>query len=273
MKFGLDVSIAGEYSNPWMLADLAAEAEQVGWDGFFVQDYMISDRPIADPWVALTAIVMRTERVRIGTFMTALPRRRPWKVARETVSIDHLSNGRLIFGAGLGFITLDFTAFGESDNLKIRAEKLDEALTVLDGLWTGETFSFHGKHYQVNAVKFLPKPIQSPRIPIWVAGGWPNRKPFRRAANWDGVYIMTKKTNGEQVTPEDIKKILTYVEAHRDSSEPFEVAFADETSSDPEDSGKIVRPYAEAGVTWWLEGIWGSLNEMRKRIRSGPPRI
>lgn len=274
MKYGLDVSIAGEYSDPRTLADLAAEAEQAGWDGFFVQDYMTSDSPIVDPWVALAAIAMRTEHVRIGAFMTALPRRRPWKVARETVSIDHLSNGRLIFGVGLGFQAPDFAAFGEEVDARIRAEKLDEGLAVLSGLWTGETFSFHGKHYQVNAVQLLPRPIQSPRIPVWVAGGWPNRKPFRRAARWDGIYIMTEKVNGERVMPEDIRESLAYVKTHREHSEPFEVAFADETPSHAEKASEIVRPYMDAGVTWWLEGIWAeSVRKARERIRSGPPQM
>ncbi len=271
MRYGLDVSIVGEYSNPRTLAELAVEAEQAGWDGFFVQDYVTSNRPIADPWVSLAVIAMRTERVRIGAFMTALPRRRPWKVARETVAVDHLSNGRLILGVGLGFEPLDFAAFGEETDLKIRAEKLDESLAVLTGLWTGETFSFHGKHYHLDTVQFLPRPVQSPRIPVWVAGGWPNRRPFRRAAGWDGIYVMSEKVNGERATPEDIRESVAYVKKHRVGSNPFDVAFAGKTPSDPEKSGEIVRPYAEAGITWWLEGIWGPLDEMRMRIRNGPP--
>ncbi len=274
MKYGLDVSIAGTYSNPRTLADLAAEAEQAGWDGFFVQDFMCADEPIVDPWVALAAIAMQTRRIRIGAFMTALPRRRPWKVARETASLDHLSSGRLIFGAGLGFQALDFTAFGEEADPKIRAEKLDEGLAVLSGLWTGQPFSFRGKHYRVSEVKLLPEPIQSPRIPIWVAGGWPNRKPFRRAARWDGIYVMTDKVNGERVTPDEMREIVAYVKACRTGSDPFDVAFADKTQSDLKKAARIVRPYAEAGVTWWLEGIWGSdMRKSRVRIRSGPPRI
>ncbi|HKZ82442.1 MAG TPA: LLM class flavin-dependent oxidoreductase [Anaerolineae bacterium] len=271
MKYGLDVSIAGEYANPRLLADLAAEAEQAGWDGFFVQDYMVSDQAVVDPWVALAAIAMQTARLRIGAFMTALPRRRPWKVARETVSLDHLSKGRLIFGAGLGFDALDFTAFGEEADPELRAEKLDEGLAILSGLWTGEPFSFQGKHYQIKEVQLLPRPIQSPRIPVWVAGGWPNRRPFRRAARWDGIYVMTQQANGERVTPKEIREIVAYVKSFRDGSDPFDVAFADETSSDLKKGAKIVQSYAEAGVTWWLEGIWGSdIRKSKERIRSGP---
>jgi len=273
MKYGLDVSIADEYSNPHVLADLAAEAEQAGWDGFFVQDYLIADEPIVDPWVALAAIAMRTERVRIGALMTALPRRRPWQVARQAVSLDHLSKGRVVVGVGLGFQSSDFAAFGEETNLRVRAEKLDEGVMVLSGLWTGEAFSFDGEHYQVNGVRFLPRPVQFPRIPIWVAGGWPNRKPFRRAARWDGVYVMTKKADSQSMRPEDVREMVAYVKAYRESSEPFDVAFADETSSNPKQGAEMVEPYREAGVTWWLEGAWGSLDEVRERIVSGPPRV
>ncbi|MBI4640432.1 MAG: LLM class flavin-dependent oxidoreductase [Candidatus Tectomicrobia bacterium] len=279
MKYGLDVSTAGSYADPRVLADLAAEAEDAGWDGFFVWDtvfFVPGDWPVADPWVALAAIAMQTRRIRIGAMVTPLARRRPWQVARETVSLDHLSDGRLIFGAGLGYQAVDFAAFGEEADPKIRAEKLDEGLQVLSGLWTGESFSFQGNHYQVNAVTFLPKPMQSPRIPVWIAGFWPNHRPFRRAARWDGTYIGTQKVNGEILTPEELKEVVAYVKAHRGQAEPFDVAFAGQTPSDPEEGMEIVHPYIEAGLTWWLEGIEdvrGSLEEMRERIRSGPPKM
>ena len=272
MKYGLDVRMDGEYANARTLADLAAQAEQVGWDGFFVQEGLVGEEATVDPGVALAAIAMQTQRIRIGAFMTPLPRRRPWKVARETVSLDHLSNGRLIFGAGSGFQTSDFAPFGEETDRKIRAEKLDESLAILSGLWTGEPFSFHGKHYQVKDVRFMPRPIQSPRIPIWIAGQWPHRRPFRRAARWDGIYVMTLKANGEQLTPAEIREVVAYVKTHREGSEPFDVAFAEETPFDPRQGAEIVRPYRDAGVTWWLEGIWGTYEAVTERIRHGPPR-
>jgi alkanesulfonate monooxygenase SsuD/methylene tetrahydromethanopterin reductase-like flavin-dependent oxidoreductase (luciferase family) len=185
VKFALDVSTADSYSNPRVLADLAAEAEEAGWDGFFVWDAVFArppQVPMANPWVALSAIATQTRRIRIGAMVTPLARRRPWQVARETVSLDHLSKGRLIFGVGLGYQALDFEAFGEEADPKVRGEKLDEGLEVLARLWTGNPVTFQGKHYQVKDVKFFPKPLQTPRIPIWVAGYWPNRRPFRRAA-------------------------------------------------------------------------------------------
>jgi alkanesulfonate monooxygenase SsuD/methylene tetrahydromethanopterin reductase-like flavin-dependent oxidoreductase (luciferase family) len=170
MKYGLDIPTAGEYADPHTLADLAAEAEEAGWDGFFLWDVLFAqghmDTPVVDPWIALAAIATRTQRIRIGAFMTPLPRRRPWQVARQTVTLDHLSNGRLIFGAALGYQALDFTVFGEEFDLKHRAEKLDEGLAVLQGLWSGEVFRFQGTYYQVENARFLPKPLQTPRIPV-----------------------------------------------------------------------------------------------------------
>ena len=271
MKYGLDVSIAGEFADLPSLIRLAIEAEQARWNGFFLQDYLISDQPVVDPWIALSAIATQTHKIRLGVLMTALPRRRAWIVARQTVTLDRLSKGRLIFGAGLGFNPFDFEAFGENAELRMRAEKLDEGLTILTGLWTGESFQYQGKYYQVKQTQFLPRPVQSPRIPIWIAGSWPNRKPFQRAAHWDGVYVMTKKVNGTKLTPTDIAEIIAYIRTQRKSKEPFEVAYADETSLDTKESRAIVKSYGEAGVTWWLEGIWNTMEEGIDRIHSGPP--
>ena len=273
MKYGLDVRIDEEFAEPQILVELALEAEKAGWDGFFVQDAMVADAALVDPIIALAAIAAHTKYIRIGAFMTALPRRRPWKVARETVSLDHLSNGRLIFGAGSGFEASDFGSFGEETELKARAEKLDEGLMILSGLWTGEPFTFQGHYYQVNNVRFTPKPIQSPRIPIWIGGRWPHRKPFLRAAHWDGIYVMTLKANGEHLTPAEIVEIASFIKSHRERSEPFDIAFADETLNDMNQSTQIIKSYQEAGVTWWLEGIWGTHEEMRTHIKGGPPRI
>ncbi len=275
MKYGLDVSIGGSYSHPQRLADLAAEAEEAGWDGFFIWDGLWPDgqEPAADPGVALAAIAMQTERIRIGTMVCAPARRRPWKLARETVSLDHLSGGRLIVGVGLGYSALDFEAFGEESDPRLRAEKLDEGLQVLCGLWTGEPFTFQGKHYQVSSARFLPKPVQGPRIPIWVGGYWPNRRPFRRAARWDGV--RPAKVNEAPLTPDDIREIAAYVKAHRTSSDAFDLVMYGLTPSNPKKGAKIVQPFMEAGATWWVDGIGdyrGSYKGMKERIRNGPPR-
>jgi alkanesulfonate monooxygenase SsuD/methylene tetrahydromethanopterin reductase-like flavin-dependent oxidoreductase (luciferase family) len=279
MKFGLDIPSAGVYADPRKLAGLAAEAEDAGWDGFFIWDIVFTPgeswEPVVDPWVALAAIAARTQRIRIGAMLTPLPRRRPWQVAREAVSLDLLSNGRLIFGAGLGYQERDFVPFGEEYDLKIRAAKLDEGLDILKGLWSGEPFSFHGNYYQLDNVAFLPKPLQSPRIPIWLAGGWPSRKPLRRAARWDGIYLMTvNQVTNEPLKLEEIREAVAYMQSYRESTEPFDVGV---NGIAPDDAGKtaeIVQAYQEAGATWWidLEREGESFEEYRARIRRGPPR-
>ena len=276
MKFGLDIPTGGAYADPRKLADLAAEAEEAGWDGFFIQDVLFSMDTLVDPWVTLAAIAMRTQRMRIGVFLTPLPRRRPWQLARESVTLDYLSNGRLIFGAALGFQAPDFTLFGEEYDIKIRAEKLDEGLEVLKGLWSGEAFSFQGKHYQLENVTFLPKPLQSPRIPIWLAGGWPSRKPFRRAARWDGIYVMTvNQVTNELLTFAEVQEIVAYIKTYRESSDPFDVAVNGEAPDDANQAAEIIQAYQEAGATWWiaLEGEGESFEGYRARIRRGPPRM
>lgn len=277
MKYALDVSTAETYSDPQVLADLAVDAEAAGWDGFFVWDAVFArppDLPMTDPWVALAAIAVQTQRIRIGAMVTPLPRRRPWQIARETVALDHLSKGRLIFGVGLGYQALDFEAFGEEADPKIRGEKLDEGLTVLTKLWSGKRFTFQGKHYQVRNIKFLPKPLQRPRIPIWVAGYWPNHRPFRRAAQWDGV--LPGKVNEEHLTPEDLREVMAYVKTQRRAADRFDVAVYGYTPANPEKAARVVQPWIEAGATWWREGIgdWrGTLKTVRARVRSGPPGI
>lgn len=279
MKYALDVPTSGEFADPRVLAGLACDAEQAGWDGFFIWDVVFAqnqqDLPIVDPWVALAAIASQTKSIRIGAFMTPLPRRRPWQVARAAVSLDHLTNGRLIFGAGLGYQALDFIPFGEDYDPSIRAEKLDEGLQILAGLWTGKAFSFHGKHYQINNVQFLPQPVQAPRIPVWVAGGWPNRKPLRRAANWDGIYLMDAHVlTGMPLTPEDICEIEAYVKTHRHVSGHFDIAICGQTPTNAKKGAKLVQPYIEAGATWWVEAASPeTLKAYRKRIREGPPKV
>ncbi|MFW9992596.1 MAG: LLM class flavin-dependent oxidoreductase [Candidatus Odinarchaeota archaeon] len=276
MKYGLDVATGREYFNPRTLVDLAVEAEEAGWDGLFIWDcyYTSGSEEVStvNPWVALSAIAMKTKRIKIGAMVTPLARRRPWQVARETVSLDHLSNGRLIFGAGLGFSPREFTDFGEESNLRIRGQKLDEALEVLTGLWSGERFSFQGKHYRVTDARFLPKPTQSPRIPVWTAGFWPNKKPFRRAAKWDGIY--PGRADQQPFTPEDLNEVLNFVKERRKESDPFDAMIYGKTPSDPVKGAEIVEPFIEAGATWWAEGLdyeRGTLEEKRERIRNGPP--
>jgi alkanesulfonate monooxygenase SsuD/methylene tetrahydromethanopterin reductase-like flavin-dependent oxidoreductase (luciferase family) len=213
--------------NAQTLARLAAEAEAAGWDGVFVWDCLsgnpeqeLEKQEIYDPWITLTAIATSTRRVRLGTMVTPLSRRRPWKVARETVTLDHLSQGRLILPVGLGAAgDWGFTKVGEEMDRKIRAERLDEALAILAGLWSGQAFSYTGRHYQVQEMTFVPPPVQRPRIPIWVVGAWPRPKSLRRALQWDGI-LPAKSAAYQQgsfteMTPADIQELKTYIEQHR----------------------------------------------------------
>ncbi len=277
MQYGLDVSITGAYAQSNLLADLAVLAEEAGWDGFFVQDGMLNanSEPLVDPWMALCAIALRTQHVRLGAFMTPLAAYHPWQIARQSVTLDQFSQGRLIFGAGLGERASDFARVGEVGDPRLRAEKLDEGLEILQLLWSGEVVSFQGKQRQMTGAQLLPKPVQSPRIPVWVAGYWPHRRPFRRAARFDGVYIASQTASGEPLTPLELQEALAYIKTQRTAASAFDVAFASETPGDASDGAAIVQPFASAGVTWWLEGIWperGSVEQMRERIRQGPPK-
>ncbi len=262
------------------IIELACEAEKAGWDGVFYWDgiYIESMGPMYDPWLVLAAIAMRTKRVRIGAVLTPLSRRRPWKVARETVTLDHLSNGRLVLPIGLG--TLDdggFKKVGEVTDRKVRAQLLDESLEILTGLWSGRPFSFHGEHYHVDEMTFLPPPVQSPCIPIWVVGVWPRTKSMQRVLRYDGLLPAKKNADGSdaEITPADIQAMKAYIVEHRTLTTPFDIVMEGETPGDnPERSGEIIRQYADAGITWWTEARWSSApDEVRTRIQQGPPRI
>jgi alkanesulfonate monooxygenase SsuD/methylene tetrahydromethanopterin reductase-like flavin-dependent oxidoreductase (luciferase family) len=260
------------------LSDLAFIAENSGWDGFFVFDHIHYTEdgrvPMVDPWVALAAIAMNTKRIRLGTLVTPIARRRPWKLARETISIDHLSAGRLILGVGLGDpIGEDFTCFGEDTNDRIRAEKLDEGLDILSGLWSGEQFSYEGKHYRIQNAQFLPSSLQQPRIPIWVAGRWPRREPFLRAARWDGVFPLGIN-RGSKLSPEDIRQVTTFIKDHRKSNSPYDVIATSGADGQIPSTEKLSE-YETAGVTWWIEDVRGcrdSRDELQRCIENGPPR-
>jgi alkanesulfonate monooxygenase SsuD/methylene tetrahydromethanopterin reductase-like flavin-dependent oxidoreductase (luciferase family) len=281
MQFGISVPNFGDYFHPRVLAELAQQAEACGWHGFFLWDHILfvnrRQLTIVDPWIALATIAMQTTSIRLGTLITPVARRRPWKLARETVSLDHLSNGRLILGVGLGHPPEDdFAQFGENPDAKVRAKKLDEGLDILTGLWRGQPFSYTGDYYQVQAgTQFLPPALQSPRIPVWVGGYIPHKAPFRRAARWDGV--VPGRWDDQPLTPEDLRRLLTYINTHRTLTTPFDVVVSGETTGNHqvEDVEKIT-PFLEAGATWWIEpfGPWrGSVEVMRQRIQQGPPQL
>jgi len=288
MYYGINLPAFGDFCDPHALADLAAEAEQAGWHGFFIWDHMFFDpsfHPMLDPWVGLAAVATRTRAIRIGTMLTPLPRRRPWKVARESVTLDHLSNGRLILSVGIGDpVQWDFGFFNEVTDAKVRAAQLDEGLEILSGLWSGQPFAYHGQHYQLQEVVFRPAPLQQPRIPVWVGGWWPNKPPLRRAARWDGV---CPGKWGAELSPDEWRELLAYIQSYRTSLAPFDAVHSGRTSGgDSAEDHERIAAYAAVGVTWWIEDIspwrfgWGweeqwvpeATEQMRERVRQGPPR-
>ncbi len=271
MNYAITLPNAG--ADPQTLAEFAALAEQRGWDAVFLEDYIVwqghQEVPTYDPWVILAAIAMRTKRVRLGTTVTPLARRRPWKVAAEAVTLDHLSGGRLILGIGLGdTVTSDvsFTHFGEQSDPKVRARMLDEALEIITGLWSGEPYRFQGEHYQVKEVRVLPRPVQQPRIPIWVGGGYPNRGPMRRAARWDGACMYKDKAHFMQ--PEDVRALIAFIEEHRTSTGPYDICCGGSPRREDWDEERAyMRSLAEAGMNWWSEYVpVGDLEWMRSCV-------
>jgi alkanesulfonate monooxygenase SsuD/methylene tetrahydromethanopterin reductase-like flavin-dependent oxidoreductase (luciferase family) len=258
-------------------ADLARLAEAAGWDGFFVWE------PIwgVDAWVCLTAAAMVTERIRLGTLLTPPSRMRPWKLASETATLDRLSGGRVILSVGLGAPESGFAEFGEVTDRRTRAELMDEALDILTGLWRGQPFSYEGKHYTVRPFSRIvaPPPVQQPRIPIWVVGAWPVERSMRRALRYDGLLPNVRGEDGGWRAPtlDELRAMTAFIESERTETTPFDIVAEGRTPGDAPDRGaSVVRPWAEAGATWWIEAMWTAPNgpdDVRRRIEQGPPRL
>lgn len=276
MKYGFVLP----YGDARTAADFAFEAEQAGWDGFFVWEPVWG----YDAWILLTAAAMRTERIRLGTMITPLSRMRPWKLASETMTLDRLSNGRVILAVGLGAVDTGFEAFGEVTDRKTRAELLDEGLDVLMGLWHGRPFNYDGKHYAIKPSDHFPPPppVQQPRIPIWVVGAWPRMKSMRRALRYDGLLPNVMDDNGQhtQMTPDHVRDMKKFVDANRSATTPFDIVIEGKTpGDDPEQAAKVIKPWNDAGATWWIEAMWDVLDQADRltpvlaRIKRGPPRI
>lgn len=255
--------------------ELARTAEVTGWDGVFTWDgiHLGDAFEVHDPWVLMGAFAMATERVRIGAIIQPLARRRPWKVAREAVTLDHVSNGRFVLCVGLG--AMDDSGWGrvgEATDRRVRAERLDETLQILTGLWSGEPFGFTGEHYRFEPMAFRPGPIQQPRIPIWVVGVWPSDRSMGRAARYDG--LLPNVVGGGELTPELVAEMRGWI-GERRSLDGFEIVVEGKSSAaDASAAAAEARRWADAGATWWIESDWETFDpaEARRRIAAGPPR-
>jgi alkanesulfonate monooxygenase SsuD/methylene tetrahydromethanopterin reductase-like flavin-dependent oxidoreductase (luciferase family) len=273
MHFGIEVVNLGDYADPKNVLSLALAAEEAGWEGLFVWDHLgfVWGFASSDPWVILSAVAACTKRLKLVSSVTPLPRRRIQTLAQTLVSLDLLSEGRLIFGTGLGGAAEEFTAFGEPSDPRERADMLDEGLEVLDQLLRGEQVTHDGTHYHVADVRLTPLPLQKPRIPFWIGGDSPPA--LRRAARWDGWIIASLGMDGEVVkTPDQLARQVATIRKYRTSQSQFDVAITGYTK--PAD-GRRTSEYADAGATWWVEslnGMRGSMEEMLIRAKEGPPK-
>ena len=269
-------------------AELAALAEEHGWDAFFVWEGIWA----VDAWVMLAAAAMRTDRIRLGTMLTPLPRRRPWDLAGQTATVDNLSGGRVILSVGLGVSGEEprFWLFEDDPGRVTRAELLDEGLDMLTGLWRGQPFSYQGKHYRASPTDSMlpPPPVQQPRIPTWVVGAWPRPKSMARAARFDGwlpnyvpagtVDVMAVQS---EFSPQHLIDGVAWITKRRAeeglSDEPYDVVMEGNTYRQTSAQVvKTIRPWIDAGATWWLEGNWGAAEDQilaaaRERLIAGPP--
>jgi Luciferase-like monooxygenase len=257
--------------------ELAVRAEAAGWDSVFVWEAAYG----VDAWSLLSAMAARTDRVRLGTMLTPLPWRRPWKVASQVVTLDQLSNGRAILAVGLGAIDTELGNTGEVTDRRTRAELLDEGIDVVTALMAGD-LSYQGRHYDVDLTARSDlaenvRPVQQPRVPIWVVGAWPRPKSMRRVLRCDGLLPVCMGDDGfRETTPDDIRAMIDWLDANGGRRPGFDVVMEGETPTDDANAGaKIVARWEEAGCTWWLEARWSaeSPDEVRRRLEAGPPKV
>lgn len=292
---GLVFPSVAELADPELLVEFAVAADEAGWDGIFLYDHLIwpftSDpdeyQATVDPWITLAGIATRTDHITLGTWITPVPRRQPWQLANNLATLDHLSNGRVMLGAGLG-TRPDFTRFGRAYDQQRLGEQFDEALDVIAGLWSGDTFSYDGERYTIDDAVMLPTPVQQPRIPIVIGGWWPFKASFHRGARWDGIApnwpAMLQGLPDEELDewPDHIQDAVAQQRSHEEELQEMVEYYrtvADgsgeivlyESSSTPPDFVDLCR---NLGATWILSSsVDGSAtpSENVERIREGPP--
>lgn len=273
MKYG----IALPYTTPRTVAKLSKLAEESGWDGVFLGDAIWCE----DPMIGLSAAAMTTSKIRLGTMITPVPLRIPWKLASESVALDHLSNGRLVLGLGAGAVWMGWHAFPDTvTDVKARAEILDETIDILSLFYLRKQFDYDGKYYhlkltQLDEMYYPPKPVQQPRIPLWCVGILPSKKSMKRILKCDGVIVEKRNADNkpEDVTAEDIREIKAYVNLNRSVSTPFDIVLNGNTADiDISQRKDKFQQLNDAGVTWWIEGLWDATEEKAvERIHQGPP--
>lgn len=266
----------GDLATPEILVEYAVAAEEAGWDGVFLSDGLTPDFKSVDPLITLAGIAARTSEITLGTWIVPIPRRKPWQVAQDLATLDHLSDGRILFGAGLGDAG-NYTMFGETWHPERLGRKYDEALDIITGLWQNDSVSYDGEFYTTDEATLPLTPVQAPRIPIVLAGWWPNKKPFRRAAEWDGVmpaapaFFGETGQQGEPITgspTEELRALLDYY--HELTNDPGEIVLPVDSPAVPPDFAGTCR---ELGATWLLTtGLLEADNAVNvERIRAGPP--
>ncbi len=270
MRYGLCLTSFGTYSDPRNVIVLAEQAEAAGWEALLYWDHLafVWGPPAGDPWVTLAAVASRTDRLLLGTNVTPVPRRRPHVLAHQVSTLDLASGGRAVIAVGIGGVESEFAAFGEPTEPRVRAEMLDEALPLLRSLWSGEQVTHRGRHYLVDGVELRPRPVQE-RIPIWVGGN--SSRALRRAARYDGWAADSSRPDALTMTPEELVQAVETIRGLRGGLEGFDVVV--NGIAEPGDR-ETPAAYAEAGATWWLEGVHdlrGSFDELLALVRGGPP--
>jgi len=297
MRFGF----VGSYGGAAQMVEIGRATEEHGWDGFFSWDGIsltsvsewagapLSQVDTWDPFTLLGVVASQTSRVRLGAIVFAVPRREPWKLAREVLTVEHLSQGRLVLPVGIG-VPDDAAVAGVRGGLatvRDRARAMDESLDFLTKAWTGEVFAHDGEHYGITDVQFVPRPLQRPRVPVWPVGVWPAPRSMRRAARWDGVMLQRGAgSDGEgTLRPDEVADAVAWLRTERERlrsegaelPEVFDVVVEGELPADRDDAGELARAYAEAGATWFIEAYWrpetATPEFQLDRVRSGPPRV
>lgn len=281
MRYALNIGAGGAGRDPLAMAELAVLAEDSGWDAMLLEDYVVyggAGTPTYDPWIVLAAMAMATTHLRLGTDVTPVPRRRPWYLAEQAVTLDHLSGGRVVLGVGAGDVhDPGFGAVGEPSDARTRAQRLDEGLAVISALWTGEPVEFAGTHYRIDGLRLRARPVQRPRIPIWVGGDFRLPGVRRRVGRWDGsvACVACGEDDERPLDAAEITALRALVRETRGDDGGFDVCVG--TGERPDDwdaEREHIRAVAAAGATWWYEWIPpADPDTTRKAIARGPLRI